>query len=107
MEHHRLLEEEDGTRAALSDLTRWIALLAAPHGYVATARLLGGVHGDRLLLQAKRQPALEPEYLEEVSLQTLEKLGAAAVASAFDRAARAAFAAAENAERTLSRPAQG
>jgi len=81
--------------AALSDLTRWIAVLAAPHGYVATACLLEGVRSDRLLLLAQRELAAECEYSQEVSLETLERLGAAAVGCAFDRAARDAIAALE------------
>lgn len=74
-------------------------MVAAPHGYLATARLLGGVHSDRLLLLARRRLAAEHEYLQEVSLETLEREGAAAVANAFDRAACAAFTAAATAER--------
>lgn len=106
MEHHPLNEEEGGMSAALSDLTRSIAILAAPHGYVATARLLGGAHGDRLLLRAQRRMA-GLEYSEEVSLDTLQRVGPAAVASAFDRAARAAFAPAASAKPPVSRPAKG
>jgi hypothetical protein len=106
MEHGRLPQEQGDTSAALSDLARWIAILAAPHGYGATARLLGGARGNRLLLQARGRSA-EHEYVEEVSLESLESLGAVAVGSAFDRAARAAFAAADRAEPSLSRPAQG
>jgi hypothetical protein len=107
LEDRRLPEDEGGTSSALSDLTCLIVVLAAPHGYIATARLLGGIRGDRLLLQARRKLAAGYEYLEEVPLETLERLGAVAVGSAFDRAARAAFAAAGNAERAMSRPARG
>jgi hypothetical protein len=95
------------TSASVSDLTRWIAILAGPHGYVATARLLGGVGGRRLLLRAGRKATASDEYVQEVPLDSLETLGAAAVAGAFDRAARAAFAAAEGSEPPMSRPASG
>jgi hypothetical protein len=88
----RRLSDGCDTSAALSDLTRWIEILAAPHGYVATARLLGGIRGDRLLLQARRSTGARDEYVREILLETLEALGAAEVCSAFDRAARAAFA---------------
>ena len=108
MKDHRLPEEDGGTSSALSDLTRLIVALAAPHGYMATARLLGGVRGDRLLLQAWQGLAGEGyEYFEEVPLDALQRLGAPAVGSAFDRAVRAAFAAPDNTERTMTRPANG
>jgi len=84
--------EQADTGTALSDLTRWIAILAAPHGYIVSARMVGGIGGDRLLLQARRRTAAEDEYVQEVSLKSLDALGASAVGSAFDRAARAAFA---------------
>ena len=103
-------EQDEGSQvegsAVLSDLTRWIAILAAPHGYLASAHLLGGIRGNRLLLRAMRK-ASGHEYVEEVPLESLERRGAAAVASAFDRAARAALAAANRAEPPLTRPAQG
>ena len=106
MEEHGMPEEESGKSAALSDLSRWLAILAAPHGYVATARLLGGVRGDRLLLQARRKLMSGYEYLQEVSLDAVEKIGAAAVGNAFDRAARAAFEAAESADVSRNRSAE-
>lgn len=90
---NRSPEDEACASGALSDLVRRIAMVAAPHGYVATARLLGGVRGNRLLLHARLS---EHEYLQEVSLETLERDGAAAVGNAFDRAACAAFTAAAN-----------
>ena len=108
----RLPQEQDvGSEfegsAVLSDLTRWIAILAAPHGYVASAHHLGGIRGNRLLLQAVPKTASDREYVEEVPLESLQRLGAAAVASAFDRAARTALAAAERAGPPLTRPAKG
>lgn len=112
MEHARPPAEHDDlnqgkTRAALSDLTRWIAILAAPHGYVASAHLLGGIRGNHLRLHAARKAAAGDEYVQEIRLESLETVGAAAVASAFDRAARAAFAAAERLQPPLSHPAKG
>lgn len=112
MEHNRLPEahgdlSEGETRAALSDLTRWIAILAAPHGYVASAHLLGGTRGNRLLLHATQKAAAGDEYVQEIRLESLETVGAAAVASAFDRAARTAFAAAERVKPLVSHPAKG
>lgn len=81
-------------------------MAAAPHGYVAGVRLLGGVHGNRLLLHAWCRLAAEHEYLQEVSLETLERDGAAAVGHAFDRAVRAAFTAVATAERNMDRCAK-
>ncbi|HJS91828.1 MAG TPA: hypothetical protein VJ738_17805 [Steroidobacteraceae bacterium] len=112
MEHGRLPQEHGGTgqgetSAPLSDLTRWLAILAAPHGYVASAHLLGGIRGNRLLLHAVRKAAAGDEHVQEIGLESLETLGAAAVASAFDRSARAAFAAAERLQPPLSHPAKG
>jgi hypothetical protein len=107
MEYRAWPEEENGTAAVLSDLVRWIAILAAPHGYVASARLLGGAEGNRLQLQARQRTGTGQEYLQELSLATLETVGVAAVGSAFDQAARAAFAAGPEAEQPTSRPAQG
>lgn len=112
MEHRRLPEEhgdtsEGETSAALSDLTRWIAILAGPHDYIASAHLLGGIRGNRLLLRAVRKAAAGDEFVQDVSLDSVETLGAAAVASAFDRAARAAFAAAERLEPPVSHPGKG
>ena len=106
LEHICLPEEQDHASATLSDLIRWIAILSAPHGYVATARLLEGGQGDRLLLEARRKMAAGHEYVQEISLESLEALGAVAVGSGFDRAARAAFASIEIAEPGGSRPAQ-
>ena len=110
MEHDRLPAEQADApggeaSAAVSDLTRWIAILAAPHGYVATAHLLGGISGNRLLLRAGNRTA-GSEFAQEIPLESLATLGAAAVASAFDRAARSAFAAQESAAAPLSRPAR-
>jgi hypothetical protein len=62
---------------------------------VATARLLEGVRGDRLLVPTRLRTAAGDEYVQEVSLEPLEALGPSAVSSAFDREARAAFALAE------------
>ena len=97
-------EEPEDTSATLSDLTCLIAILAAPHGYVASARLLEGRCCERLLLQARRSTVAGDEYVQEVSLESLEALGARAVGSAFDRAARAAFASATIAEPPVSAP---
>lgn len=104
LEHNPVPEAQGDTSAVLSDLARWIAIVAAPHGYVATARLLGGARGNRLLLQARGTSAGH-EYVQEISLESLAKLGAVAVGSAFDRAARAAFAAADGTAQSISRPA--
>ncbi|HVC30619.1 MAG TPA: hypothetical protein VND24_05480 [Steroidobacteraceae bacterium] len=93
---------------SLSDLTRYIAMLAAPNGYRATVRLLGGIHGSRVVLEARRRPsAATPEYSQEVSFDALERLGAAAIATRFDRAVRAALAAGKAREPASNRSVKG
>lgn len=104
LEHNPVREAQGDPSAVLSDLVRWIAIVAAPHGYVATVRMLAEARGNRLLLQARGTP-VGHEYMQEISLESLEKLGAVAVGSAFDRAARAAFAAADGTAQSISRPA--
>ena len=93
--------------SALSDLVRWIALFSAPHDYIATIRLLDRYRGVRLRLQARRRSAAGDEYVQEISLGSLEVVGAAAAASGFDRAARAALTSMEIAEEALDRAEQG
>lgn len=89
---------------ALGNITRLIAILAAPHGYVATARLLDGVSGNRLVLEARLKSTAGDGYEQEISLESLEALGPTAVAHAFDRAARAAFALSDSDQQPASTP---
>jgi len=76
----------------LNDLTRRVALLAAPLGFTVTVRLLGGARGSRLELKATRSASGEAqEYARQVTLGVVESRGAAEVAADFIREARVAL----------------
>ncbi len=83
----------------LSELVSRLALLAGPHAYVMTARLLQD--RDRIELKATcEDPGMKREFVLQVTFNTLDDLGADAVAKEFVREARKALAGADG----LARP---
>lgn len=96
----------------LNDLTHRLTLLAAPHGYQVSARLLGGTRGNHLELKAARVSAGETlEYARHLTLEALELKGARTLATEFIREARVALsataeAAAERSSRARKRKAR-
>lgn len=88
----------------LNDLTHRLALLAAPHGYKVTVRLLGGGRSGHLELKATRVTAGETlEYARHLTLDALELKGATALSAEFIREARVALSATAVAEQTTTR----
>lgn len=80
-------------KTQLNELTRRLALLAAPHGCTTTVRLLGGAGGTALELRATRGGASEArEYTRQVTVRLLESRGAPELAAEFIREARRALA---------------
>lgn len=79
-------------KTQLNELTRRLALLAAPHRCTTTVRLLGGAGGTALELRAARGGASEArEYKRQVAVRLLESRGAAELAAEFIREARRAL----------------
>ena len=77
---------------SLNDLTRRVALLAAPLGFNVTVRLLGGARGRCVELKACRNACGEAqEYARRITLSTVEDRGASTLAADFVREARVAL----------------
>ena len=76
----------------LSELVSRLALLAGPHAYVMTARLLQNKDGIELKATTSDDPGMQRAFVRQLTLSTLEHLGAAAVAKEFVREARKALA---------------
>jgi hypothetical protein len=83
----------------LSELVSRLALLAGPHAYVMTARLLQDKEGIELKATSE-DPVMKRVFVLQVSFGTLDDLGADAVAKEFVREARKALAGADG----LARP---
>ncbi len=75
----------------LSELVSRLALLAGPHDYVMTARLMQNKDGIELKATSD-EPGMQREFVRQVAFSTLDQLGAAAVAKEFAREARQALA---------------
>ena len=90
----------------MSELVSRLTLLAGPHGYLVTARLVQDA--SSIELKAVREGA-EPdqEFVRSVTLTALEHLGAAVVAREFARDARNALSGgSQSGARNRIRPAR-
>jgi hypothetical protein len=95
--------EKSRSLSPLNELVRSLARLAGPQSYSMTARLVGERDATRIELKATRSGHGEfQEYAYQVSMNTLEHDGPAAVAKEFARNARRALANAPIAFRKLS-----